>query len=584
MADVYQWRRRIQPGYPHALMPVGEQDETEPVITRGFGSSRKKARPKISSYFSHRTSSANHGRSSIWSADQRTSFKETISSPHETWPEGCEPDPDQMMDSMMRTLMAEPYRPLDVKHNSPLLMIFEGFRNLRDENASLMRKLKYEVETRFASHHETERERQRWQQEREEYKAEVKRLELIIAKDKEGMAGVFRARQGSILRNEHRRRTASGANTSKNDPRETVFEFLERTRVEDDARAEAARKAQRGWSTPFPEEQNSPLPLVPLRNRPVSPSQKMAVLSHKFSTTSHYSDLPFDSPPSPQDFTSLSQASMFELLAGRPSFSDTDSSENDSAQQHAGMVGDEDTTATSNIDELLLRQTTEVACEDQPTHYPDFRTPSFEAGNNERITSRTSKTRPESLHLDHARRFSFEYDNDLRSSQERAQQPARSILHRSVSVGNFAPPLSSPPLKASGIRAADSAVSSPVTTPLIESPGLSKIPSPVFDASLARPRREDSSSSFLTAIRASDGDTNHSRGTSRSSNLLESPRLSSRDSVRSIGDLVNGQRHSGRYGSMHDVNNIAVVAARAAAPSNSPKPSAELHGSYRANA
>lgn len=236
-------------------MPVGEQDETEPVITRGFGSSRKKARPKISSYFSHRTSSANHGRSSIWSADQRTSFKETISSPHETWPEGCEPDPDQMMDSMMRTLMAEPYRPLDVKHNSPLLMIFEGFRNLRDENASLMRKLKYEVETRFASHHETERERQKWQQEREEYKAEVKRLELIIAKDKEGVAGVFRARQGSILRNEHRRRTASGANTSKNDPRETVFEFLERTRVEDDARAEAARKAQRGWSTPFLEEQ-----------------------------------------------------------------------------------------------------------------------------------------------------------------------------------------------------------------------------------------------------------------------------------------------------------------------------------------
>ena len=168
--------------------------------------------------------------------------------------------------------------------------------------------------------------------------------------------------------------------------------------------------------------------------------------------------------------------------------------------------------------------------------------------------------------------------------QERAQQPARSILHRSVSVGNFAPPLSSSPLKASGIRAADSAVSSPVTTPLIESPGLSKIPSPVFDASLARPRREDSSSSFLTAIRASDGDTNHSRGTSRSSNLLESPRLSSRDSVRSSGDLVNGQRHSGRYGTMHDVNNIAVVAARAAAPSNSPKPSAELHGSYRANA
>jgi hypothetical protein len=247
MADVYQWRRRIQPSFSHTLLPVGEQDETEPDITSGFGSTRKKVRPKISSYFSR--PSVVHGRSSIWSADQRTSFKKNISSPSQTWPEGCEPDPDQTMDSIMRTLVTEPYRSLDIKYNSPLLMIFEGFRNLRDANASLMRKLKYEVETRFSSHHELELERQRWQQEREEYKAEVKRLELIISKDKEGVAEVIRARRGSLLRAEHRRRTTSGTNTSNDDPRETVFEFLERTRIEDDKRQEAVRKTQRGMST-----------------------------------------------------------------------------------------------------------------------------------------------------------------------------------------------------------------------------------------------------------------------------------------------------------------------------------------------
>ena len=251
MADVYQWRRRIQPGFSNALLPVGEQDETEPDITSGFGSTRKKVRPKISSYFSHKGPSTTHGRSSIWSADQRASVKETISSPYQTWPEGCEPDPDQFMDAMMRTLIAEPYRPLDVKNNSPLLMIFEAFRNLRDENASLMRKLKYEVETRFSSRHEMELERQAWQQEREEYKAEVKRLELIISKDKEGVAEVMRARQGSLLRKEHKRRPASSVNTSSDDPRETVFEFLERTRIEDEKRQEALRKSQRGRSTIF---------------------------------------------------------------------------------------------------------------------------------------------------------------------------------------------------------------------------------------------------------------------------------------------------------------------------------------------
>lgn len=251
MADVYQWRRRIQPAFSNTLLPVGEQDETESDFTSGFGSTRKKVRPKISSYFSHRSfgPSTTHGKSSIWSADQRASIKENISTPSQTWPEECEPDADQIMDSMMRTLIAEPYRPLDVKHNSPLLMIFEGFRNLRDENASLVRKLKYEVETRFSQHHEMEVERQRWQQEREEFQAEVKRLELIISKDKEGVAEVMRARRGSLLRKEHRRRTASSANKSNEDSRETLVEFLQRTRIEDEKRQEAAQKSQRGTST-----------------------------------------------------------------------------------------------------------------------------------------------------------------------------------------------------------------------------------------------------------------------------------------------------------------------------------------------
>lgn len=251
MADVHQWRRRIQPGFPRSLMPVGEQDEPEPVVTSGFGSSRKKVRPKISSYFSHRIPSSGHNKSSLLSDNQRISLDTTASPSYETWPEGREPDLDQIMDSIMRTLMAEPYRPLDVKHNSPLLMVFEGFRNLRDENADLRRRLSHEVDGRLTAQHGVELERQSWLQEREEYKAEIKRLELIIAQDKADVAGVMRARQGSILQPEHRRRTTSGVNAGGDDPGETVFEFLKRTRVEDEVKEEAARRAQRGWLTPF---------------------------------------------------------------------------------------------------------------------------------------------------------------------------------------------------------------------------------------------------------------------------------------------------------------------------------------------
>ncbi|KEQ77334.1 hypothetical protein M436DRAFT_32671, partial [Aureobasidium namibiae CBS 147.97] len=553
MADVYQWRRRIQPAFSHTLLPVGEQDETEPDITSGFGSTRKKVRPKISSYFHPRSfgPSATHGKSSLWSSDQRTSVKDTISSPCQTWPEGCEPDPDQIMDSMMRTLIAEPYRPLDVKNNSPLLMIFEGFRNLRDENASLVRKLKYEVETRFSSHHELELERQRWQQEREEYQAEVKRLELIISKDKEGVAEVMRARRGSLLRKEHRRRTASGTNTN-DDSRETLVEFLQRTRIEDEKRQEAARRSQR----------------VPCRARPVSPSQKMAILSHKFSTTNHYSD--FESPPSPKDFTSLSQASMFEMLAGRTTLSDTDSSENEYVQQEsAEIVGEEKAATVTNVNGPLFQQDDTIDNESHPVDSFGFRAPSFEAGSTERLTPRATRSRPESLRLKHARKFSSEYNDDNRPVQARHPHAATSPLQRSTSVDHFAAhQIHGGP----GTLAADSAVSSPVRTSMSEFLGISKIPSPVFDPSLARPRREDSSSSFLTAIRAPEGDSNHSRATSRSSFHLDSPHQST--SLRGSGDFGSSQRHSGRYGSMHDVNMaVAAAAARAAAPSNSPKPS-----------
>jgi hypothetical protein len=306
----------------------------------------------------------------------------------------------------------------------------------------------------------------------------------------------------------------------------------------------------------------------------------MAILSHKFSTTNHYSD--FESPPTPQDFTSLSQASMFEMLAGRPSLSDTDSSVDGSAQQQTAMIDEEEDATITNVDDALLRRDANAENALRSIHYRGFRTPSFEAGSTERLTPRAHRNRPESLRLEHIRKFSFDYDEDVRPAQVRTQHAASSPLQRSMSVDQFATkrPLLSPH-DASGTLAADSVVSSPVRTSMTESPGISKIPSPVFDPSLARPRREDSQSSFLTAIRSPEGDSNHSRTTSRSSNHLDSLQLPS--SLRGSGDFSNSQRHSGRYNNLHDVN-MAVAAARAAAPSNSPKPSAELRVSYHANA
>lgn len=302
----------------------------------------------------------------------------------------------------------------------------------------------------------------------------------------------------------------------------------------------------------------------------MSPSHKMAILSHKFSTTNHYSD--FESPPSPQDFTSLSQASMFEMLAERPSLSDTDSSENDFAQeQDADINGTNEAATVTKVDAILFSQDVDNENKPQPVDYFGFRAPSFEAGSAERLTPRAPRSRPESLRLEHARKFSFEYNDDARPTQFKSQHAPISPLQRSMSVSQFATKQISTSLRGEpSTLAADSAVSSPVRTSLTEFPGMSKIPSPVFDPSLARPRREDSSSSFLTAIRAPEGDANLSRTTSRSSFHLDSSHQP--DSLRGSGDFSDSQRHSGRYGSMHDMNVAVAAAARAAAPSNSPKP------------
>lgn len=139
----------------------------------------------------------------------------------------------------MRKLMANPLQALDVRDNSSLMMIFEADRMLRDENLALTEKLQTETKCRYAAELEAERSQIRWQRGKEQYIAEVRRLELLIAKGKrDGLVEVLRARQDSMLERTHRSKDAQDAE----DNQETLFEFLDRTRAED----EDARKSQRG--------------------------------------------------------------------------------------------------------------------------------------------------------------------------------------------------------------------------------------------------------------------------------------------------------------------------------------------------
>jgi hypothetical protein len=108
-----------------------------------------------------------------------------------------------------------------------LLQILEAYRDLSDERDRLERRITGEVESRLAERSQAQQAESLWEEERRTYKAEVKRLELVIAKGKRGVAEVALVRQDSLIR---RRKQAITPDDDEDDGKETVFEFLEKTK------------------------------------------------------------------------------------------------------------------------------------------------------------------------------------------------------------------------------------------------------------------------------------------------------------------------------------------------------------------
>lgn len=226
MTDINQWRRRI------ARIPLASVDFDD---TASNSTTPRRVRPKLSSYFSHYM--LPNGQSKPDSPGY-TYLSQPIPDTY-NWSDSCQPDPEVLMESVMRKLMANPLQALDVRDNSSLMMIFEADRMLRDENLALTEKLQTETKCRYAAELEAERSEDGWQRGKEQYIAEIRRLELLIAKcQRDGLVEALRARQDSMLKRTHRSKDAQDFE----DNQETLFEFLDRTRAED----EDARKSQRG--------------------------------------------------------------------------------------------------------------------------------------------------------------------------------------------------------------------------------------------------------------------------------------------------------------------------------------------------
>lgn len=226
MADITPWLhvRRIPPSRSRTpLIEVTEPDQELRSSTRP-PTPKKGFRPKLSSYLSQ---SGPFGAAAKPEPDPV--FAETPSDSFPSWAvEDTFPNPSagQFVDTILCRLMSEPYEALDPRFNGALLQIFEAYRHLTDQQAVLEKQISEESDARSIDRSAMQQAEAKWEEEKQTYKAEVKRLELVIAKGKRGVAEVALVRQDSLVR----RRQQMTTPDDEDDGKETVFEFLEKTK------------------------------------------------------------------------------------------------------------------------------------------------------------------------------------------------------------------------------------------------------------------------------------------------------------------------------------------------------------------
>ena len=224
MTDIQQWRRMIQPA--RVRTPAVEIEEPEPV--QSPTTPRRGLKPKLSSYFTQHTNLSGVSKTDTALEDDWFSTKLPSWSADDPVPS---PDANNLIEAIMCRLLSEPYRALDQRFNGMLMQIFESYQNLKEEKQRLLLEAQQEADRRLATEETLHRAKEEWDQEKQDYKAEVKRLELLLAKgSKRGLAEVTLARQDSVLRRGKQRKL------SEDEPKETILEFLEKTkRYEDKA-------------------------------------------------------------------------------------------------------------------------------------------------------------------------------------------------------------------------------------------------------------------------------------------------------------------------------------------------------------
>lgn len=155
-----------------------------PELKKG-GSKRPKFVQRASQYFI-----ANYGR------PREQNYSENVQPQQDHQPVPLE----QILNSLQDDLLANTLKPLGIERNGPILRVLEGYMSLKAERDLLAEKLNAIVKQHDENVDMLEAERETWKEDEELYKAEVKRLEILIAEGRTGLSQVALARQQSLIR------------------------------------------------------------------------------------------------------------------------------------------------------------------------------------------------------------------------------------------------------------------------------------------------------------------------------------------------------------------------------------------------
>jgi hypothetical protein len=222
MTDINAWRKRIS--HPiRSKTPINDDvDDRHSEHGSENSTSRHRSRPKLSRYLSSYLAITAPPKSDEFASDFWNNLGQPLDPVEKV-------DPYMVVQSIHTMIMKNPSRPIPAAHNSNLLHIIENHRNLCEEKERLGGLLKDTLD----GFKEAE---QRWITEEHNFRSEIRRLELILARGKQGMTELMRARQGSIIQ-----RKRKIHKTPSEEQLETFFEFLTRDQIDQDNMREGQR-------------------------------------------------------------------------------------------------------------------------------------------------------------------------------------------------------------------------------------------------------------------------------------------------------------------------------------------------------